>query len=63
MKITDATGSRIQDIPSSITFANPEGIAWHEALNVGDQTARYLMIEAAADGETALSCPSQKADH
>ncbi|WOJ94651.1 hypothetical protein R0135_05665 [Congregibacter variabilis] len=63
MKITDALGTRVQDIPSAITFANPEGIEWHEAVNVGDQTARYLMIEAAADGEAALSCQSDKTDH
>ncbi|MFT4768724.1 MAG: hypothetical protein ACI8RN_001862 [Glaciecola sp.] len=56
MSITDALGTRVQDIPSAITFANPEGIEWHEAVNVGEQTANYLMIEAAPEGESALSC-------
>lgn len=45
MQITDAKGTRIQDVPVGITFSNPQGIDWHEALNVGDSTASYLMIE------------------
>lgn len=59
MKITDAAGTRVQDIPSDISFANPDGIEWHEAVNVGEQTARYLMIEAAPDGQSSLPCPSR----
>lgn len=45
MQITDAQGTRVQDVPTGVTFSNPEGIVWHEALNVGDSTATYLMIE------------------
>ena len=45
MQITDAQGTRVQDVPTGVTFSNPEGILWHEALNVGDSTATYLMIE------------------
>ena len=45
MQITDAEGTRVQDIPSGISFSNPEGIAWHEAVNIGDTTSSYLMIE------------------
>lgn len=63
MKITDADGTRVQDIPSAITFANPQGIEWHEGVNVGDQTTRYLMIEAAADQEVALSCETRERNY
>jgi quercetin dioxygenase-like cupin family protein len=45
MQVTDANGTRVQDVPSGYTFSNPDGIPWHEALNVGDTTASYLMIE------------------
>lgn len=45
MQITDATGTRTVDVPDGYVFANPEGIAWHEALNVGDSVSTYLMIE------------------
>ena len=45
MQITDATGTRVQDVPTGISFSNPDGIAWHEAVNIGDTTATYLMIE------------------
>ena len=45
MRITDAQGTRTLDIPDSYLFSNPDGIAWHEALNVGDRTSTYLMIE------------------
>lgn len=45
MQITDADGTRTVDIPDSYLFSNPEGIAWHEALNVGDRSSTYLMIE------------------
>jgi hypothetical protein len=45
MQITDAGGTRVQDVPTGISFANPDGIRWHEAVNVGDSTASYLMIE------------------
>jgi hypothetical protein len=46
MQITDAEGTRTVDIPDDYLFSNPEGIVWHEALNVGDQESTYLMIEA-----------------
>jgi hypothetical protein len=45
MQITDAAGTRVQDIPTGISFSNPEGISWYEAVNIGDTTASYLMIE------------------
>ena len=45
MQITDDSGTRILDIPDAYLFSNPDGIKWHEALNVGDTESTYLMIE------------------
>lgn len=45
MQVRDASGVRRIDVPGGSTFSNPDGIAWHEALNIGDTTASYLMIE------------------
>ena len=45
MQITDADGTQTIDIPSGTVFSNPDGIEWHEALNVGDSESTYLMIE------------------
>ena len=45
MRVTNADGTREIDVPTGSTFANPAGIVWHEALNVGESTATYLMIE------------------
>ncbi len=45
MQITNAEGTRVQDVPTGIAFSNPEGIPWHEAVNIGETTATYLMIE------------------
>jgi len=44
MQITDDTGLRTVELPSGSYFTS-DGIAWHEALNVGDTTVQYLMIE------------------
>ena len=44
MQITDASGTRVQEISTGTNFAS-EGIPWHEGLNVGETTAIYLMIE------------------
>ncbi|EAQ97546.2 hypothetical protein [Congregibacter litoralis] len=45
MEITDADGTRTMEIPDAYMFSNPDGIPWHEALNVGEQESTYLMIE------------------
>lgn len=45
MQITDAEGTRVVDVPGGSVFANPEGIDWHEAVNVGETESTYLMIE------------------
>jgi quercetin dioxygenase-like cupin family protein len=44
MQITDDSGTRVQELPAGLNFAS-EGITWHEALNVGETTSTYLMIE------------------
>lgn len=45
MRITDASGTRVVDVPSGSVFSNPAGVAWHEVLNVGDTTSTYLIYE------------------
>lgn len=45
MRITDASGTRIVDVPSATVFSNPSGVDWHEVLNVGDTTSIYLIYE------------------
>ena len=47
MQITDASGTRVVDLPTGSSFASP-GTQWHEVLNVGDTTVVYLIIEGAA---------------
>ena len=44
MRITDSTGTREVDAVTGRSFASA-GIPWHEALNIGETTATYLMIE------------------
>lgn len=46
MQVTDADGTRTIDLPDGYIFSNPEGVDWHEALNVGDGESTYLMIES-----------------
>ncbi len=44
MEITDADGTRKQETPTGASWWS-DGIAWHEAVNVGDTTAVYLIVE------------------
>lgn len=44
MRITDATGVREVETTRGDSWRS-DGIAWHEALNIGDTTARYLIFE------------------
>lgn len=44
LRITDVNGVREVDIPSGFHFYNEE-IKWHEALNIGDSTAVFLIFE------------------
>jgi quercetin dioxygenase-like cupin family protein len=43
-KIKDTTGIREVNVPTGYSFSN-EGISWHEVLNIGDETAVFLIIE------------------
>lgn len=44
MRITDSKGSRDVEVATGSSFSSP-GISWHEAMNIGDTTATYLIIE------------------
>ena len=44
MRITDADGVREVEFPTGSSFSS-EGIAWHEALNIADDTAVFLIVE------------------
>ena len=46
MQITDANGTRVVDVKTGGYFVS-DGVEWHEALNVGETTAQYLIIEIA----------------
>lgn len=43
-RIKDTTGTREVNIPTGYSFNN-DRIEWHEALNIGDSTAVFLIIE------------------
>lgn len=43
-RITDSSGTREVDVPTGYTFYN-DTIAWHEVLNVGQDTGVFLIIE------------------
>ncbi|MFQ3215036.1 MAG: quercetin dioxygenase-like cupin family protein [Marivirga sp.] len=43
-RITDTTGTREVNIPTGFDFFN-EVIAWHEVLNIGIDTAVFLIME------------------
>lgn len=44
MRITDANGTRVRDLKSGSTWWS-DGIAWHEAVNVGTMTSVYIIVE------------------
>ena len=44
MQITSASGTREVNLKTGSYFFS-EGIAWHEAVNVGDTTVSYLIVE------------------
>ncbi len=43
-RITDAKGTREVNIPEGYTFYNEE-VPWHEVLNIGSDTAVFLIVE------------------
>ncbi len=44
MQITDKDGTREQETPSGGSWWS-DGVEWHEALNIGDATTIYVIIE------------------
>ena len=48
MRITDEKGVREQETPAGATWKS-DGIDWHEALNIGDTTAIYIIVEDKAE--------------
>jgi len=44
MRITDAKGVREQETLAGGSWKS-DGVDWHEALNIGDTTAVYIIIE------------------
>lgn len=44
MRLTDAGGVREVELPADISYSS-EGVEWHEVLNIGTTTVRYLIIE------------------
>lgn len=44
MQITDATGTHLSDTRDGANWWS-DGVDWHEAVNIGDTTTVYLIIE------------------
>ena len=44
MQITDADGMREQETPAGASWWS-DGVAWHEALNIGETTTVYIIVE------------------
>jgi len=44
MQITDASGTRVQPTPGGASWQS-DGVEWHEALNVGETTTVYIIVE------------------
>lgn len=44
MQIKDDTGTREQPTPAGASWWS-DGVEWHEALNIGDTTTVYVIIE------------------
>jgi len=44
MRVTDSTGTREVEMATGSSYSS-DGVAWHEAVNVGSSTAVFLIIE------------------
>ena len=44
MRITDETGTAERELPTGATWWS-DGVAWHEAVNIGETESVYLIIE------------------
>ncbi len=44
MRIKDASGTREQETPAGASWTS-DGVDWHEAVNIGDTTTVYIIVE------------------
>lgn len=44
MRINDASGTREQETPTGAHWWS-DGVDWHEAVNIGETTAVYIIVE------------------
>jgi quercetin dioxygenase-like cupin family protein len=44
MRITDASGTKVRELKSGSNWWS-DGIAWHEAVNIGTTTSVYIIVE------------------
>lgn len=44
MRIKDANGTREQETPAGASWVS-DGVDWHEALNIGETTTVYIIVE------------------
>ena len=44
MRLEDASGTRTAEIKAGSSFSS-DGVAWHEAVNIGQTTVTYIMVE------------------
>ena len=44
MRITDASGTKVRELKSGSSWWS-DGIAWHEAVNIGTTTSVYIIVE------------------
>ena len=44
MRLTDGSGVRVAQLKTGSSFSSA-GTPWHEALNIGDTTISYLIVE------------------
>ena len=58
MQITSDSGTREVTLETGSYFFS-ECIAWHEAVNVGDTTVSYLMVEPKY---TSKDCPRKRSN-
>lgn len=44
VRIADSSGTREVELATGSSFAS-DGVAWHEVINIGDSTVKYLIVE------------------
>ncbi len=48
MRITDKSGVAERDLKTGASWKS-DGVVWHEAINIGDTTAIYIIVEMKAN--------------